>query len=154
MNTKFYDLLKDTESSLCYPVEYIKFVSGNRSFFMKYFRPKNVNTLGKESNRVSEHVMKEFIIKPELSADTYCLYENDTFHSFACVQDYKTSVWLNNLFRIIKENKNLDLLEESDDEEEFEEEDNNKYLNGVTSKKVICEYNQKFKKWVPIKEIT
>ena len=34
------------------------------------------------------------------------------------IPDYKTSVFMNDLFRTIKENKNLDLLEESDDEED------------------------------------
>ena len=40
----------------------------------------------------------------------------------AAVSSYKQSVMMNSLFRTIKENRNLDLLEESDDEDSDEEE--------------------------------
>ena len=40
-------------------------------------------------------------------------------YKVACIPNYKTSMMMNALFRNIKENRNLDLLEESDDEEEF-----------------------------------
>ena len=43
-----------------------------------------------------------------------------TYYDIACIPDYKTSVMMNSLFRDIKENRNLDFLEESDSEEEFE----------------------------------
>ena len=58
---------------------------------------------------------------------------------------------MNKLFRIIKENNNLDALEESDDEEEFENEDISKFVHLDKSHKMICQFNHKFKKWVPIK---
>ena len=46
----------------------------------------------------------------------------------AFIPDYKTSVFMNKLFRIIKENDNLDKLEESDDEEEFENTKTDKFV--------------------------
>jgi hypothetical protein len=58
---------------------------------------------------------------------------------------------MNKLFRIIKENANLDALEESDDEEEFEDERVDKFVFLDKSYKMHCIYNFKFKKWVPIK---
>jgi hypothetical protein len=58
---------------------------------------------------------------------------------------------MNKLFRIIKENTNLDALEESDDEEEFENENLDKFVHLDKSYKMVCHYNHKFKKWVPIK---
>ena len=58
---------------------------------------------------------------------------------------------MNKLFRIIKENENLDALEESDDEEEFENENADKFVKLDTSKKMVCQYNYKFKRWVPLK---
>jgi hypothetical protein len=58
---------------------------------------------------------------------------------------------MNKLFRNIKENDNLDALEESDDEEEFENELTNKFVYLDKSYKMICQYNNKFKKWLPIK---
>jgi hypothetical protein len=57
---------------------------------------------------------------------------------------------MNKLFRNIKENDNLDALEESDDEEEFEDEKEDKFVHLDKEYKMICEYNYKFKKWVPI----
>ena len=59
---------------------------------------------------------------------------------------------MNKLFRNIKENDNLDTLEESDDEEEFENISLDKYVD--LNKKYImkCEYNFSFKKWVPLEK--
>jgi hypothetical protein len=58
---------------------------------------------------------------------------------------------MNKLFRIIKENENLDALEESDDEEEFENENIDKFVHLDKSYKMICQFNHKFKKWTPVK---
>ena len=58
---------------------------------------------------------------------------------------------MNKLFRIIKENDNLDALEESDDEEEFENEQLDKFVKLDKSEKIVCQYNYKFKRWVPKK---
>ena len=58
---------------------------------------------------------------------------------------------MNKLFRNIKENKNLDLLEESDDDEEFENINKDKFVDLEKSCIIECEYNIKFKKWMPRK---
>jgi hypothetical protein len=58
---------------------------------------------------------------------------------------------MNSLFRYIKENNNLDSLEESDDDEEFENNNIDKYVYLDKSYKMVCQFNNKFKKWVPIK---
>ena len=60
---------------------------------------------------------------------------------------------MNNIFRNIKENKNLDLLEESDNEEEFENINIDKFVD--INKIIImrCVYNRRFKKWEPMEEI-
>jgi hypothetical protein len=97
-----------------------------------------------------------FLIKPDIQNDIYylyCLDENlkEEKHSIAHVPDYNTSVMMNKLFRIIKENNNLDALEESDDEEEFENEDISKFVHLDKSYKMICQFNHKFKKWTQIK---
>jgi hypothetical protein len=44
----------------------------------------------------------------------------------------------------------LDALEESDDEEEFEDSREDKYVYLDRSFKMNCEYNHKFKRWVPV----
>ena len=57
---------------------------------------------------------------------------------------------MNNIFRNIKENTDLDKIEESDDEEEFENVNLDKFIIKKESK-ILCEYNQSLKGWVPIK---
>ncbi len=57
---------------------------------------------------------------------------------------------MNKLFRNIKENENLDTLEESDDEEEFENNNLDKFVYLEKSYPLLCKYNYKFKKWYPI----
>jgi hypothetical protein len=95
---------------------------------------------------------KIFICKPDIQNDIYHLYslENE-YTGLACIPDYKTSVMMNKLFRVIKENNDLDTLEESDDEEEFENENIDKFVYLDRSYKMICNFNNKFKKWTPIK---
>jgi hypothetical protein len=57
---------------------------------------------------------------------------------------------MNKLFRNIKENDNLDAIEESDDESDFEDVREDKYVYLDRSFNIKCEYNYKFKRWVPI----
>jgi len=93
-----------------------------------------------------------FTVKPDLQNDIYHLYEeDDKYHSVALIPDYKTSVMMNKLFRNIKENTNLDALEESDDEDEFEDERDDRFVFLDKSYKMVCAYNHKFKKWVPVR---
>jgi hypothetical protein len=107
---------------------------------------------------VKQPVKREcvFLIKPDIQTDIYylyCLDQNlkEEQHSIAHIPDYNTSVMMNKLFRIIKENNNLDALEESDDEEEFENVDITKFVHLDKSYKMVCQFNHKFKKWTPIK---
>jgi hypothetical protein len=93
-----------------------------------------------------------FTVKPDLQNDIYHLYEDgDKYHSVALIPDYKTSVMMNKLFRNIKENTNLDALEESDDEDEFEDDRDDRFVFLDKSYKMVCAYNNKFKKWVPVR---
>jgi hypothetical protein len=95
---------------------------------------------------------KIFICKPDIQNDIYHLYTSENHYiGLAAITDYKTSVMMNNLFRIIKENQDLDALEESDDEEEFENSNIDKFVYLERTYKMICNFNNKFKKWVPIK---
>ena len=52
--------------------------------------------------------------------------------------------------RNIKENQNLDALEESDDEDEFEDERPDRFVDLNKEYNMICKYNYKFKKWYPV----
>jgi len=98
-----------------------------------------------------------FKIKADIQNDIYHLYclENnmEIFYNVAYIPDYKTSVMMNKLFRNIKENENLDLLEESDDEDEFQNENIDKFVDINKSYLMICKFNHKFKKWYPVKKV-
>jgi hypothetical protein len=75
---------------------------------------------------------------------------SENIYATAYIPDYKTSVMMNGLFRNIKENDNLDRLEESDDEEEFQNCSEDKYVYLDRSFKMNCEFNPKFRKWCPV----
>ena len=97
-----------------------------------------------------------FKIKPDIQNDIYHLhyYDNnntDNIFDVAYIPDYKTSVMMNKLFRNIKENANLDALEESDDEDEFEDDRPDKFVFLDKVYNMVCVWNSKFKKWAPIR---
>ena len=93
-----------------------------------------------------------FKVKAALDADIYHLYcsTSETMYGVAMIPSYKTSVMMNSLFRNIKENSNLDLLEESDSEEEFENIDDCKFVDTTKTLIMKCIYMPKFRKWQPI----
>ena len=107
----------------------------------------------------SNEIYKTFFIKPDLQNDIYYLYQNSTTNfdviskEIAHIPDYKTSVLMNKLFRNIKENINLDSLEESDEEDEFENIQIDKFVDLNKIIKMRCIFNYKFKKWVPVSVI-
>jgi len=107
----------------------------------------------------SNEIYKTFFIKPDLQNDIYYLYQNSTTNfdviskDIAHIPDYKTSVLMNKLFRNIKENSNLDSLEESDEEDEFENIQIDKFVDLNKIIKMRCIFNYKFKKWVPVSVI-
>ena len=90
-----------------------------------------------------------FKVKAELTADTYSLYAlaDNKYIGTAMVPTYKCSVMLNSLFRCIKENANLDLLEESDDESEFENTNLDKFVDLEKTIQMECVFSKKFQKW-------
>ena len=76
--------------------------------------------------------------------------ENHVFVDILYIPDYNTSKFMNSIFRKIKENDNLDYIEESDDEEDFENVNIDKYVDVNKKVNILCFFNFKFKKWVPI----
>lgn len=110
------------------------------------------NTL---KNKIKREIV--FELRPDIQNDIYYLYcfdDNEQTlvnYDIAFIPDYNTSVMMNKLFRNIKENRNLDLLEESDDEEEFENDKQDRYVFLDKKYNMVCNYNYKFKKWYPVK---
>lgn len=66
---------------------------------------------------------------------------------------YKTSVFMNSIFRKIRENRNLDYIEESDDEDDFENTDETKYVDLEKVANIECAFHSKFRKWVPLRVV-
>jgi hypothetical protein len=92
-----------------------------------------------------------FLVKPEIQNDVYRICTSTGDHGVAAVQSYDSSKFLNRLFRHIKENDNLDLLEESDDDDDFENINADKYVDLEKTHKLLCRYLPKMNKWEPYK---
>ena len=96
--------------------------------------------------------VRTFFIKADIQNDIYhVLHRMDepiTHNTMiAHIPNYKTSVMMNSIFRNIKENRNLDALEESDDEDETIEED---LVDLNKCVKMECTFNVRFKRWHPV----
>jgi hypothetical protein len=103
----------------------------------------------------NKHI-KSFRMRADPKYDLYRLFDkndkgDEIFVDYACVTDMETSKWLNSLFRIMKENENLDRIEESDDEEDFNDVDENKYTNLDAVYNIKCKFQTRLKKWIPIR---
>jgi len=131
----------------------------NKLYTKKLYQ-KPIPQQNKKNYEKSLNIRKEIIfkVKPDITNDIYHLYccdkdNKDMYYDLACIPDFKTSVLMNKLFRNIKENNNLDALEESDDEDEFEDDKIDKFVFLDKIYNMICVYNNKFKKWIPIKVV-
>lgn len=117
----------------------------------------NVNQNFSYKNNTKRERLAVFQVKPEIQNDIYYLYCYDNnsqsliHYNIAYIPDFKTSVMMNKLFRNIKENNNLDKLEESDDEDEFENDKEDRFVYLDREFNMLCSYNYKFKKWTPLK---
>lgn len=104
-----------------------------------------------------EPLHKIFLVQATIKDDIYILYckQGDKLIQcgFPIIQDYKTSVFMNTLFRNIKENADLDTLEESDDEEEFENIKEDKFVDLSKRCHILCIYLPKFRLWKPMKDV-
>ena len=91
-----------------------------------------------------------FAVKPDIQTDIYNLGELEKY-DIASIPDFKTSKMMNSLFRNIKENDNLDALEESDDEDDFENMNDDKYVNLDKCVHMECSFNKRTNKYIPVK---
>ena len=127
-----------------YKISEIKFryFDTKKIYAMKYIKPGH------------HHNNAIFKITADIEPDIYNLFiykdGTEVFYDIAFIPNYNTSVMMNKLFRKIKENDNLDAIEESDDEEEFQNNKEDKYVYLDISFKMNCEYNSKFKRWIPV----
>jgi hypothetical protein len=99
-----------------------------------------------------------FHVTADIQYDIYHLfaYGKDKallYYNIAYIPNYKTSVFMNKIFRKIRENDNLDYIEESDDEDDFQNMDETKYVDLEKSVLIECVFNSKFKRWTPIRVV-
>ena len=170
MDTNFSNVLTSIET-LAYKSSFIQFryLEGpktNEYYIMNYIKPRtqyieknfletnqsNKSNKNKPMRKINKAIFK---VVPEIQNDIYNLYtmENGSFvfYDIAYIPTYVTSVMMNKLFRNIKENQNLDALEESDSEDEFENNNADKHVFLDRTFIMNCEFNYKFKKWAPVK---
>ena len=115
------------------------------------------------------NIQATFIIRPNIQNDIYELFVlpsssssrggggsrcEPIFHNFAHISGFKTSVMMNRLFRNITENERLDTMEESEDEAEFENTEPDKYVTLNKEYIMVCRFNKRFCRWVPIEVVT
>ena len=111
---------------------------------------KKVMTNTMTPNAHKTPLRRTFVIKPDVQNDIYyVLHGNDdpiTDNTMiAHIPNYKVSVMMNSIFRNIKENRNLDALEESDDEDEPD----TYVLDANKCVRMTCIFNHRFKRWQP-----
>jgi hypothetical protein len=99
-----------------------------------------------------------FQVTADIQFDVYHLFvygKNNTpvYYNLAGIPNYRTSVFMNGLFRNIKENQNLDYIEESDDEDDFQNMNEDKYVDIQKTIHMECVFNMKFKKWIPLRVV-
>jgi hypothetical protein len=157
-NEKLDNILK---SDAKYNISYVQYYQTNKtnSYISLDFNAFNrkiepIELKDTTSRKELERIPPKSIVlevKPDIQNDVYHLYSSGhLLCGTACIPDYKTSMMMNKLFRTIKENDDLDKLEESDDDEEFENANVDKFVYLERSFNMKCYYNKRFKKWVPL----
>ena len=136
VNVAFHeDDIQDTISKMTFKVSYV---------LKCRIHNNSINYIAKD--RVQNYKTMIFRVKALEPIDLYELYchNMESVYSIAGIQTLETSVMMNKIFRNIRENINLDLLEESEDECE-------QYLLDGIEKNMMCSFNKKINKWIPIK---
>jgi len=159
MKATFNELM-NYESQIPYKLSSIQFRKSENINTSQYITMSRAKELFFQQDASGSSLKEEIVfrVKAEVQTDIYSLYCYDTnskeivYYSVASVPDFKTSVMMNRLFRKIKENENLDALEESDDEKEFENDAEDKFVSLEKEINMVCQYNQKFKKWTPLRQ--
>ena len=97
-----------------------------------------------------------FRVIADIQNDIYHLFAYDgktkeyTYVNIAYIGSRPLSVYMNKLFRNIRENENVDYGEESEDEDTFQNVNPDKYVDLKKEYKMTCVFHNKFKKWVPV----
>jgi hypothetical protein len=98
-----------------------------------------------------------FFVQADIQDDVYHLFayngkarDKKTYVDIAFIATLKDSIFMNKLFRKIRENDNVELGETSDDEDVFQDVRPDKYVDTKKTLKIKCKYLQKWRKWAPV----
>ena len=117
------------------------------------FNPEYTNVYKTRIIEPTKEISGIFKLQAEVKSDIYSIYCENNILGTAYIPSYTLSVYLNRYFRNIKENNNLDTLEESDSEDDFEDIRLDKYVDTTKQLPFRCVYNKKFRAWIPEKHI-
>ena len=107
------------------------------------------------NEQIKQRYEMTFTVKPDVKTEIYYCYYNENNnlkqHNVLYINDYKTSIFMNRLFRRIIENENIDNIEESEDEDDFENISDDKFVYLDKQYTIECVYCEKYKLWKPLK---
>jgi hypothetical protein len=164
---------KVQEDKIPYPIHHVQYRSLSSVVpFLNYTIVRKPN-IEKDNARVYDRLISDvvpdfhkpqykhptvFRVTADLQFDIYHLHaygkgNAPVYYNSAFIPNYKTSVFMNQLFRNIKENRNLDYIEESDDEADFQDIREDRFVDLKKTINMECVFNYKFKRWVPVRVI-
>jgi len=116
------------------------------------------NTFTVNFNKPQYRYPTVFQVSADIQFDIYHLFacgknKAPVYYGITYIPNIKTSIMMNRVFRKIRENTNIDYIEESDDEDDFENIAEDKYVDLNKTVNMECVFHPKFKKWVPIKVV-
>ena len=95
-----------------------------------------------------------FYVRADIQPDIYSLYTvESTYYGVAHIPSYQISIYMNSLFRRIRENTCIDSAEDSEDEADFENTSPDKFVDLTKQVQMECSFSPKFKKWVPMRMV-
>lgn len=119
-------------------------------------KPMNTKHIIENFTKPQYKLPTVFLVSADIQYDIYHLFvygkgSQTMYYNVAYIPNYTTSVFMNRIFRKIRENENLDYIEESEDEEDFENTAEDKFVDLQKTVMMECIFSVKYKKWIPKK---
>lgn len=150
-----YSKLLNLIKNVPYEIKEITYILNN-STTHSFYKYKNFteNNVFKVCKTEQTDIYKLYTLNKNDNCNNNCdnnkhVDHNYIFHSIAYIPNYKISTMMNKIFYNLKDHNNLDYLEDSD-----EEEDKDAHEEQCKNVLMICEFNYKFEKWVPLRLIS
>lgn len=143
-------IINNTINNLPYPTYGIKFINYNDTTQLGEFNTKIEDLTSPDKKYV-------FLVKANIEPDSYTLYGKDAINynskqlhriGIALIPTYQDSIRMNTLFRRIRENMNIDFIEDSEDEDDFENIEPEKFLLPNVEYKMYCSLSAN-NRWIP-----